>query len=496
MPTPTDALVCASLLFVAGLLWSRSKSVSSLPLPPGPPRHWLLGNLKNMPQLRPWHKFQEWASIYGPVMSLSLPGGKTMVVLNTIEAINDLLEKKSAAYSDRPTNAMAELMGYSTTILLQQDGPALRTYRRMCRMALGPSAASRYRPIQQETVARFVKSMSEHHAQVPEGDEFYMGQLRLSAVRSVMGIVYGIDVDDANHEAPLSASQHVKNAEFAAKYFAAALTPGHYLVNSLKFLRYVPEWFPGASFQRDARLGSAARVRMGNLPFQQVIDEMKSGSAPPSFVAMLLDRMNDPDVPETDKYDPEAVKTIARSMYNAGVDTTNSTLRSFVAAMLLHPDVQKNAQAELDSVVGRGHIPEIQDKGRLSYVNAVVSEVLRWQPPIPFGIPHRTIGEDDIYKGYLIPKHATVIANVWNVLHNGPVEQRLDEFDPSRYLDPSRNAPDPTVVFGFGRRICVGQLVAENMIFLMVAAILSAFTILPPKGEEGDFNIQWGGNLS
>lgn len=395
-----------------------------------------------------------------------------MIFLNTMEAINDLLEKKSAAYSDRPTNVMCELMGYHTNILLQQDGPVLRQYRRMCRMALGPSAASRYRPIQRETVARFVKAMNDHFAQVPEGDDFYLGQLRLSAVRSVMGIVYGIDVDDANHE-------HVRNAEFAAKYFAAALTPGRYLVDTLKFLRYVPEWFPGASFQRDARLGSEARVRMGTLPFQQVIDEMSSGTAPPSFVAMLLDRMNDPDVAETDKYDPDAVKTIARSMYNAGVDTTNSTLRTFVAAMLLHPDVQRKAQAELDSVVGREHLPEIQDKERLPYVNAVINEVLRWQPPIPFGIPHRTIGEDDIYKGYLIPKHATVIANIWNVLHSGPAEERLERFDPSRYLDPRRNAPDPTVVFGFGRRICVGQLVAENMIFLMIAAILSAFSILP-----------------
>lgn len=117
MLTPTDAFICASLLFVASLLWSRNSRASSLPLPPGPRRHWLLGNLKDMPRVKPWHKFQEWASTYGPVMSLSLPGGKTMIFLNTMEAINDLLEKKSAAYSDRPTNVMCELMGYHTTSL-------------------------------------------------------------------------------------------------------------------------------------------------------------------------------------------------------------------------------------------------------------------------------------------------------------------------------------------------------------------------------------------
>lgn len=44
--------------------------------------------------------FQRWAKEYGPVYSLIL-GTKVLVVLNTDQAVKDLLDKKSSLYSDR-----------------------------------------------------------------------------------------------------------------------------------------------------------------------------------------------------------------------------------------------------------------------------------------------------------------------------------------------------------------------------------------------------------
>lgn len=45
--------------------------------------------------------------------------------------------------------------------------------------------------------------------------------------------------------------------------------------------------------------------------------------------------------------------------------------------MLLYPDVQKKAQREIDSVVGRARLPEFSDKKNMPYVAAVLKEVLR-----------------------------------------------------------------------------------------------------------------------
>jgi cytochrome P450 len=80
--------------------------------------------------------------------------------------------------------------------------------------------------------------------------------------------------------------------------------------------------------------------------------------------------------------------------------------------MVVFPDVQKKAQAELDEVVGRGKSPTFADYDHLPYIRALVKETLRWRSAFPLGIPHRVI-QDDTYEGYRIPKGATCIPNVW-----------------------------------------------------------------------------------
>ncbi len=80
--------------------------------------------------------------------------------------------------------------------------------------------------------------------------------------------------------------------------------------------------------------------------------------------------------------------------------------------MTVFPDVQRKAQEEIDRVIGANRLPTAQDRENLPYINAIVKEVLRWQPVAPMGLPH-TSTEEDVCEGYLIPKGAMVLANVW-----------------------------------------------------------------------------------
>ncbi|KAJ7237089.1 hypothetical protein C8J57DRAFT_1087792, partial [Mycena rebaudengoi] len=43
------------------------------------------------------------------------------------------------------------------------------------------------------------------------------------------------------------------------------------------------------------------------------------------------------------------------------------------------------AQKEIDAVVCTGHLQNFDDKESLSYVSAIVKEVLRWRPVTPIG---------------------------------------------------------------------------------------------------------------
>jgi cytochrome P450 len=48
----------------------------------------------------------------------------------------------------------------------------------------------------------------------------------------------------------------------------------------------------------------------------------------------------------------------------AGAQTTSTTLDFVFIMMLLYPDVQRRAQAQLDAVIGRDRLPELADRSK------------------------------------------------------------------------------------------------------------------------------------
>ena len=87
-------------------------------------------------------------------------------------------------------------------------------------------------------------------------------------------------------------------------------------------------------------------------------------------------------------------------------------LDGFIVAMALYPEAQKQAQTELDTVVGPNRLPELGDMDKLPYVNAVIKESFRWHVPTPLGLPHTTTLDDE-YSGYMVPKGSVVLVNFW-----------------------------------------------------------------------------------
>jgi len=178
-----------------------------------------------------------------------------------------------------------------------------------------------------------------------------------------------------------------------------------------------------------------------------------------------------------------SVKDVCTTSFVAGLDTTSCTLLIFVLAMLLFPDAQMNAQLEIDRVVGADRFPSFEDRPSLPYVEAVLREVMRWRPVTPLGIPHCAM-EDDMYKGYFIPKGTTIIA------HGGGMARHYDNpenFTPERFLNPDGSLNDDNMgyVFGFGRRICPGRYVADASVWIAMVTILARLRIEPEKDKEG-----------
>lgn len=90
-------------------------------------------------------------------------------------------------------------------------------------------------------------------------------------------------------------------------------------------------------------------------------------------------------------------------LFPAGIDTTATTAIWVVNYLILHPDVQTKAQAEIDENIGWSKVICSQDLHRLPYNEAIFWEVSRMCSLVPFFIPHKTMADVD-FEGFLIPK--------------------------------------------------------------------------------------------
>ena len=64
---------------------------------------------------------------------------------------------------------------------------------------------------------------------------------------------------------------------------------------------------------------------------------------------------------------------------------TVSAILSALLAIVLRPDLQARAQAELDAATGRERLPTFEDRPRLPFVDALCKETQRWRPVTPLG---------------------------------------------------------------------------------------------------------------
>ncbi|RYC56736.1 hypothetical protein CHU98_g9465 [Xylaria longipes] len=95
--------------------------------PPGPPTLPIIGNIHQLPTTQPHKQFQKWAEEYGPVFSLVL-GTQVLVVLSSDVAIKELLDKRSAVYSDRLEMYIGQTLcsgGYRFLMLFRKLGHQL-----------------------------------------------------------------------------------------------------------------------------------------------------------------------------------------------------------------------------------------------------------------------------------------------------------------------------------------------------------------------------------
>ncbi|XP_059078196.1 flavonoid 3'-monooxygenase-like [Cryptomeria japonica] len=108
------------------------------------------------------------------------------------------------------------------------------------------------------------------------------------------------------------------------------------------------------------------------------------------------------------------IRVLIMELLSGGSDTITTTVEWAMVEFIVNPRVMKQAQKELEELIGLNRKVEESDIDHLPYLHAVVKEVFRLHPPFPLALPHRADNSCEV-AGYMIPKHSMVIVNVWAI---------------------------------------------------------------------------------
>jgi len=372
-----SAVVCALALALAIPRW-RSKTNRSNPLPPGPTGLPHIGNILQIDPEKPYLTFRKWRRRYGDIFFCRVWGQNTIVV-SSEKIARELLDKRSSNYSDKMlvAESKAYSLDFNTAWLPYTD--TWRFHRRIYHLSLRQEVVPKYRPMQLRRAYKVIEDLLED----PKGFEEHL-QAHSAAI--VMSVLYG-------YETAAKKDPMVSMIETANDYIIPFGTPASMgIVKAFPFLLSIPTWLPGGKFRQAVMDGKKQVQEMLEVPYQYVVKSMKMGIAPTSMTADMLQwSEGKEDVPDDFE---ECLMNAGGTAFQAGADTTFTTLQGFVYRMVTNPEAQKRAQAQIDAVVGTDRLPDFEDRESLPLIEAIVRETIRAMPTVPVNLPHGVTNDD------------------------------------------------------------------------------------------------------
>ncbi|KAF8376197.1 hypothetical protein PRIPAC_82626 [Pristionchus pacificus] len=181
----------------------------------------------------------------------------------------------------------------------------------------------------------------------------------------------------------------------------------------------------------------------------------------------------------------EQMVACCADLFNAGQETTTTTLRWSMLFLAAHPEVQEKLRSEIHAHIGRDRIASMADKAKMPYASAVINEVQRCAnivAPNPILFHKTTV--DTVIGGHKVVANTLVNGDVHQMMKTDAVFEQPDRFWPERYIAEDRvtlrkELVERTIPFGIGKRQCAGEGLARTELFIGLTSLIQNFRVLP-----------------
>jgi hypothetical protein len=234
------------------------------------------------------------------------------------------------------------------------------------------------------------------------------------------------------------------------------------------------------------------------------VDHHKStfqSGQPRDFIDVYLDEIEKTKDPESSFYKEKGNKSVyfaVLDLFIAGAETTSTTLMWEFLYLAKFPHVQKKLQEEISRVVGNSRLPSLTDRPSMPYTEAVIHEVMRYSSLVALGVMHSTVRDVEL-NGYIIPKDTMVMHNAYGIHFDEKIWGDPKNFRPERFLNKhgAFTKHEAFMPFSTGKRVCLGETLARDELFLFTTSLFQTFTVGPvTTPEELSLEANVGGVLS
>lgn len=374
------AVLISVLLTYTVTLVVRFARGSNTPFPKGPPTLPILGNIHQLPSRKAFLTFTEWGRTYGAssdgMLGLRIGPSSQILILNKWQQVRDLVDARGAKYSDRPYVPIVEFvvpppgdmhmsfMGY---------GPQWRRARRTIAEFLKDSELEKRVPLQEAESTQMIHDLLRDADEGREKTGSYYGHVVRCFGAVILASVYGMRGSTYEPDGYLGRFFDTQHA-WMEVLDQGAMPP----LDILPFLKWFPDSLtPWKGWKSRAQAVKERQSSLYRDLFADARNRISLGKSQDTFVADLLEKQENN---QERAFSQGELDYLAGFLMEGGSDTTAMTFVIFILAMAVHPEIQQQAQQEVDAAFGEDTLPSSVDSVDLPFLKACFMEVSSLRP--------------------------------------------------------------------------------------------------------------------